>query len=560
MATAIPSSCGGSSGEGNSPLVPIPDAGWHHYAFTCDGTTTRGYRDGVEVVSGATFNFNLPAITEKWRITMGSERWAPSKNSFYGDLDEFRIELEPRSADWIYANYRTQRGLVDDVVCAAKPAFGTERSVSATGLGTLDFKANLVCRVPSEVTFYYGVTFYSDAADAWCSNSVSLGTCDGGLLTASVGSLGEDQCVVGRFHAVNEHGEAWSEPLSGRAWGKPFGKYARITVTNYAGAAALADFPLCVKLPASVGLPASPTGFRFTDRDGKSLAFETERWEPSGESVFWVRVPSLENGTKIRALWGEALAVHGSAHADTVWNSDYKAVYHLSSIQDASPSERHFTVDTLSTAADGVVGGARNFAGTTGKRMYRANNRLPPDLSGAFSISGWIRPDDACGQSYLLQFHNGTYQFAIIYNFDATRRLNMFSYPNISCYTASGNSEQNTDLRNFTSPMTIPDDNGWHHFAYTYDQELFSVYLDGELVRSVKRNYSLGSGYPSLQNYNLELGQTWGSGEQYKGQIDELRFESVKRSADWVKACYLNQKGALTAVRVAYSGVIMILR
>ena len=550
----------GSSGEGNSPLVPIPDAGWHHYAFTCDGTTTRGYRDGVEVVSGTVFNFNLPAITDKWRFTMGSERWAPSKNSFYGDLDEFRIELEPRSADWIYANYRTQRGLVDDVVCTAKPVFGTERSVSASALDTLDFKANLVCRVPAEVTFYYGVTFYSDAADAWCSNSVSLGTCEGGLLSATVGSLGQDQCVVGRFHAVNEHGEAWSETLSGRAWTEPFGKYARITVTNYTGTAALADFPLCVKLPASVGLPAASKGLRFIAPDGKSLPFEVEKWEPSGESVIWVRVPSLENGTKIRAVWGDAYAVHGAVHADTVWSPAYKAVYHLSSIQDASPNARHFTVDTLSTATDGVVGAARSFAGTTGKHMYRANNGLLPDLSGAFSISGWIKPDDACGQAYLLQFHNGTYQFAVLYNFDATRRLNLFSYPNINCYTANGNNEQNADLRNFASPMTIPNDSSWHHFAYTYDQESFSVYLDGELVRSVERNYSLGSGYPALQNYNLELGQTWGPGSQYKGQIDELRFEAVKRSADWVKACYLNQKGALVDVRPASSNFKMVIR
>ncbi|MBQ3288636.1 MAG: DUF2341 domain-containing protein [Kiritimatiellae bacterium] len=547
-----------AGGSVNSPLVPIPDSGWHHYAFTCDGSATRGYLDGVEVVSGSAFNFNLPAITDKWRFTMGGERWAPSANSFYGDLDEFRIELEPRSADWIYANYRTQRGLVDGVVCSAKPAFGTERSVAAAGVDSLGFKANLVCRVPTEVTFYYGVTYYADAADAWSSNSVPLGTVEGGLLEASVGSLSPDQCVVGRFYAMNAYGEAWSEVLSGRAGAKPCERYARIVVTNYTGAA-LEDFPLCVKLPASVELPAESTGLRFLDAEGKSLAFEIEKWDPSGESVFWVRVPSLVNGTKIRAVWDNVFAAHGSVHAQTVWSDDFKAVYHLASVQDSSPSGRHFTTDTLSMAADGIVGGARSFTGVTGKHMCRPDNNLLPDISGAFSISGWVKPDDSCGQSYLLQFHNGTYQFAVLYNFDAPRMLNLFSYPNINCYTSNGNDQQNADLRNFATPMTIPDDGGWHHFAYTYDQEAFSVYLDGELVRSVKRNYSLGSGYPALQKYNLELGQNWGPGAQYKGQVDELRFESVRRSADWVKACYLNQKGALVSVRVVYPGM-MILR
>lgn len=551
----------GMYGNGDSPLVPIPDADWHYYAFVADGgATMRCYRDGVEVASGPTFDFALPAIADRWRFTMGSERWAPSTKSFYGDLDEFRIELEPRSADWIYANYRTQRGLVDGVACTAKPAFGSKRSVDATDNDSLQFKANLVCRVPSEVTFYYGRTFYANATDAWSENSVSLGTLDGGMLEASVGSLLDDECVVGRFRAVNEYGEAWSEVLAGRAGTKPTRRYARITVTNYTGSA-LADFPLCVKLSASVGLPTASTGLRFVDAGGNSLAFEVESWNPEGESVVWVRVPRLENGMKLRAVWGDDFASRGSVHADTVWSDDFKAVYHLASAKDASLNKRHFQYDAISTDTDGIVGRGRNFAATSGSsHMACQNNSLVCDLSGAFSISGWIKPASDVGQSYLLQFHNGTYQFAVLYNFDATRRLNLFSYPNINCYTSNGNDQQNADLRNFVSPMTIPDDGGWHHFAYTYDQESFGVYLDGELVRSVKRNYSIGSGYPSLQKWNLELGQSRGPGSQYKGQIDELRFEAVKRSADWVKACYLNQKGGLVKVVPATCGSWLILR
>ena len=545
------------SAGGDGPHVPIPDAGWHHYAFTCDGTATKGYRDGVEVVSGAVFNFNLPSgITEWYRLTMGSQRWAPTAESFYGDLDEFRMELEPRSADWIYASYRTQRGLVDGIACTAKPAFGTERSVSASGLNTLDLTANLICRVASDVTFFYGAEDAGTTAASW-DGSVSLGAKESGLLTVSLGSLTQDQGVVGRFRAVNAYGEAWSEPMSGRAWAEPYGAYAKIIVTNYTGEAALVDFPLCVKLPASVGLPAESTGLRFIDADGRSLAFEIEKWEPSGESVAWVRLPSLVNGMKIRAVWGDVFAVRGAVHADAVWNSDYQGVYHLASAQDSSPNKRNFGTDTLSDVVTGIVGTSREFTGRSGS-MSIENDDLMTDLSGAFSVSGWIKPAaDATGSHYLFQFHNGTYQFAALYNFDAARRLNLYSYPNINAYA---DNQQNADLRNVCSPMTIPDDGGWHHFAYTYDGSGFSAYLDGELLRNMPRNYSLGSGYPKLQNWKLSLGQTTGQGNKFKGLVDELRFESVKRSADWVKACYLNQKDALVSVRSANTGMIIFVR
>ena len=58
----------------------------------------------------------------------------------------------------------------------------------------------------------------------------------------------------------------------------------------------------------------------------------------------------------------------------------------------------------------------------------------------------------------------------------------------------------------------------------------------------------------------FSLGQTTGQGNKFKGLVDELRFESVKRSADWVKACYLNQKGALVSVRSANTGMIIFVR
>ena len=547
-------SAAGISSAVSTYCVSVPDADWHHYAFTCDGATTRAYRDGAEAASfDSAFNFNLPSITNEWWFTMGS---TTRTQSFYGLLDEFRIENEPRSADWIYASYRNQRGMAHDLVNLPSPAFGTERSVSASAPDALDFKADLVCKISSDVTFFYGPSDGGASAAGW-SGSLSLGAREGGALLATVAGLEEDQCVCGRFRAVNAYGEAWSEPLAGRAWTEPTGRYARIVVTNLADRTVLADFPLCVKLSASVGLPDDPAGLRFVDSEGNALAFEIETWNAAGESVVWVRVPSLAQGTVVRALWSSATAAQGATHADNVWNSEYKAVYHLASGDDSSPNARHFATDTLSADAAGVVGRGRSFDGTASRRM----NRYAPwfaDLSGPFTISGWIRPAaDATGQAYLMQLHDGYAHFAVLYNWDGARTLQLFYSRAMNAYNNGGQAD---DMRYTASPMTIPDDGAWHHFAYSYDQEAFSVYLDGELVRSLPRGYSLGSGYPGRQDVNFELGQTWGASNRFKGDLDEIRFESARRSAEWIRACCLNQKGALVSVTPATAGFKIIFR
>ena len=80
------------------------------------------------------------------------------------------------------------------------------------------------------------------------------------------------------------------------------------------------------------------------------------------------------------------------------------------------------------------------------------------------------------------------------------------------------------------------------------------------LLRRLPREYGLGSGQPGLQNVNFELGQTRGSGNRFKGDLDEIRFESARRSDAWLRACYLSQKGALVSVRPESAGFKIIFR
>ena len=116
---------------------------------------------------------------------------------------------------------------------------------------------------------------------------------DDGALAEEVASLAADQRVCARYLATNAYGKAWSRPIWGRTPFATSSYYATVRFPGYEGRTALTNFPACVHLPATMKLPASAEGVRFSAADGTPLPFEVEAWNPSGESVVWVRVPVL---------------------------------------------------------------------------------------------------------------------------------------------------------------------------------------------------------------------------------------------------------------------------
>ena len=72
---------------------------------------------------------------------------------------------------------------------------------------------------------------------------------------------------------------------------------------------------------------ADGSDIRFIDASGSPLACEIDTWTPGGESLVWVKVPSLTAATTITCLYGFSGAAPGSA--SDVWSNGYAAVWHL---------------------------------------------------------------------------------------------------------------------------------------------------------------------------------------------------------------------------------------
>ena len=89
---------------------------------------------------------------------------------------------------------------------------------------------------------------------------------------------------------------------------------------------------------------------------------------------------------------------------------------------------------------------------------------------------------------------------------------------------------------------------GWRYVTFTVDNagHVQRIYIDGRPSgTAVFRDTIMYSG----AGINTLVG-THGNGKSYLnfyGGIDEVRIESVARSTDWIKLCYMNQK-ALDAV------------
>ena len=111
-------------------------------------------------------------------------------------------------------------------------------------------------------------------------------------------------------------------------------KAADITVSGYTGASTLENFPVLVRIS-----PTRISGFSyadcasggadisFKDASGNALDFEIDTWDTSGESLVWVKVPSLSgNATKITLRWNDASPVAQTPSA--TW-SGYAGVWHL---------------------------------------------------------------------------------------------------------------------------------------------------------------------------------------------------------------------------------------
>ncbi len=202
-------------------------------------------------------------------------------------------------------------------------------------------------------------------------------------------------------------------------YAKPIHSF-ELTVAGGREGVTLENFPLLVKLSEQ-----AITGFFYADfqssegydisfwnvDETEELAYECDTWNPSGESLFWVKVPALTKGTKIIVKYGDSERTEkpDARIAEAVWKNagengvgSYLGVWHMSEegtnepVRDATGNGH--TANTQTTGADttegstfheaGVIGNARSNNKTKGGYLITEGTYANGDT---FTVSGWVK-------------------------------------------------------------------------------------------------------------------------------------------------------------------------
>lgn len=335
-----------------------------------------------------------------------------------------------------------------------------------------------------------------------------------------------------------------------------FSAYCDLTVAGYdANRSALANFPVLVRI-SETGI----SGFSYSQlqSDGKDLAFtstdgattyphEIDTWKTSGESLVWVLLPSMQNGTTFRMNWGDPSITAAPAYTTSgqMWiDAGYVGVWHLGEAADA-PYSLDSTANRLNatnnavaaSSVAGVVGAGRNPAsdGKTGKYgmvvegwvTWQADN-----FTDKFTATTWTRHSNGnLNYDHLFStkgsYSDGNGGWAVL-----TAHASGSGW-----YTYGSSNGKNQLTTNILTGASAE----WQHVAVTFNGTARKLYLDGTVVKSNSSGLSkatattnpLGLGAPALET---------SSGNHWRGDLDEMRVSSVARSDDWVYAEYITAK------------------
>ena len=314
-----------------------------------------------------------------------------------------------------------------------------------------------------------------------------------------------------------------------------FAYRASFTVSGYAGSAPLENFPVLVRLSTT-----SPSGFdyaacaadgsdlRFSDADGNVIPHDIEAWDKAGESLVWVGVPVVTNGTAFTMYYGADNP--GAASTDDVW-AKYVAVVHggasIANSVAGGPAASAGSAAVTASANAGKIGGGVNKSTNDSIGLNIADVASKLGNTAKYSVSAWFKRDGDGGNK-----NNGTHILA------ATRAewsngtgfvwlQEQGKYISIS---APGTHQ-------FTSGKYTLSDGVWGHAALSYESGVaLTTYFNG--AQDNQKTSDLGNLVNTSGSWTFGSYANKASADSFKGDMDELRIFDGVASGDWIKAEY----------------------
>ena len=321
---------------------------------------------------------------------------------------------------------------------------------------------------------------------------------------------------------------------------------AKFTVSGYAaGKPTLSGFPVLVRIQNG-----SPSGFSyddlqskstgadiaFVDMSGNGLPFEIDTWNPSGTSLIWVRLPSMQNGTEFVMCWGSATS--GKTVCGTNPWSDYVGVWHMSeasgTVADATGhglGAEPAGATQYSVGVSGKIGGARqNSTAQSGRVYLLVPNYNDRGVGSAFTVSGWFNSKGVPSSDMRL--------FSRKYKYTDSGGWEVLVKESGKSPKVRGGTNAKQVEGTFNPVLK---DTGWQFVTFVFDGTTAATFQNdiqlssGEIVAATDNGQPLGIG---------SYGGGTESGSFFIGDMDEARLRPGTVTADWIAADYATQNDA----------------
>ena len=325
------------------------------------------------------------------------------------------------------------------------------------------------------------------------------------------------------------------------------------TVDGYTGTETLTNVPVLVRLSTAI------EGFSyadFADANGGDMVFcdegesviyphEIDEWHTDGESLVWVKLPEMKQGTKFKLAYGNPnyslSTITSSLSPHEVWR-DYAGVWHMNEDSgtafdstahglDALPScgtNKLADVSQMVAYENGACGRARVNGTQNGKGL---NYLCTPAsykfaFGGEFVVAGWFRVENLIA--------NGT-------GFDDPRLISM-KREYISQRTGfelqfEDGADQlgcKAQTNSFLSVQTPSAMKSWVYLVANFDDTNVLIYANGNFVTNGTIKAVIDDPAPIVAIGSSPSGVMW----SLNGQYDEIRLRGGSLSTDRIKADY----------------------
>ena len=381
----------------------------------------------------------------------------------------------------------------------------------------------------------------------------------------------ETSVLAGTFTTLGDEGETvgsdythFFDDGTNAVWVvNDFERYLPFTVTGYTGTETLTNFPVLVEVRAK-----DTNGFSYDDfyhYDGADIAFvdekghiiphEIDTWNKNGMSMFWVRLPEMNNGTTFTMCYRSPL-LETRPDPGNVFEK-YVGVWHMNETKDGVVNLKDSTVNdfetethALSTAdGNGRIGYARRVAQSPGSAAsygriiaFDHDDILRTGVGNVFTFSGWYKlaaVPPKWGYLVARKSEDADRGWGVQYEETWSERLRVWSGSNAK-----------SAFQLFDTPGA--DATGWNYWTFVFDgsvnpdgttNQLFHAFLNGEELVSTSTNGGFRLNFPIANDATAAydnlcvVGQQNGTGA-FNGLVDEARYSKGIRSADWIKAEY----------------------